>query len=145
MRKFLLSSVLFLLIVSYVWSADVYAEEKRTIEDFTHVMETYITAIDGSDALESIINAIMDLTVNFEGLIPLMEAMSNKYPDWGDNPPPELKETMARYEEIGTKFFMESMQKTVRYANTHQDNKALQEAFGKLNLVMSQIGGRASE
>jgi len=145
MRKVLLSSVLFMLIVSRVWSADAYAEERRTIDDLTRVMESYITAIEGSDAVETMIQAINDLAVKLETLIPKMKEMAEKNPDWGDSPPAELKETMDRYEEISEKFFMESLSRAVEYANKYQDNKRLQEAFGKLNLVMSQMGGRASE
>ena len=145
MRKVFLSSMLFLLILSHVCSADAYAEERKTIDDLNRVMESYITAVESSNAVETMIQAINDLAVNIEALIPKMKDMAEKYPGWGDNPPEELKETMDRYVEVSKKFFMESLGKAVEYANKYQDNKTLQEAFGKLNLMMSQMGGRASE
>lgn len=145
MRKVFLSSMLFLVLVSHVLSADAYAEERRTINEMIMVMESYMTAIEGSDAVETMTHAINDLAVKLEALIPKMKELSEKNPDWDDSPPADLKETMDRYVEISKKFFMESLQKAVEYANKYQDNKTLQEAFGKLNLVMSQMGGRASE
>lgn len=145
MRKVFLSLLLFMLLVSHVCSADAYAEERKTINDLTRVMESYITAVESSDAVKTMIQAINDLAVKLETLIPKMKEMAEKNPDWGDSPPDELKESMDRYVEVSKKFFMESLGRAVEYANKYQDNKTLQEAFGKLNLVMSQMGGRASE
>ncbi len=143
MRKCILAMALILLLGIRLWGADGYVEEKALIEEMTRVMESYIAAIESSDAVETMIQAINNLVVEFESFIPKMKEMAEKNPDWGDNPPEELKETMDRYVEVSKKFFMGSLARAVEYANKHQDNKTLQEAFGKLNLVMSQMGGRA--
>ena len=109
MRKVFLSLLLFMLLVSHVCSADAYAEERKTINDLTRVMESYITAVESSDAVKTMIQAINDLAVKLETLIPKMKEMAEKNPDWGDSPPDELKESMDRYVEVSKKFFMESL------------------------------------
>ena len=145
MRKaYLFLSLLFLL-TSSAWGADSYEEERRTLEEMTKVMESYIVALESSDAVEAMVKAINDLAQRLEALIPKMSEMAEKHPDWGDKPPLELQKTMERYVEVAKKFFAESLQKTVQFANKFQDDQPLQEAFGKLNLVMSQMGGRSSQ
>ncbi len=145
MRKCILAMTLILLLGIRLWGADGYVEEKALIEEMTRVMESYIAAIESSDAVETMIQAINNLVAGFESFIPKMKEMAEKNPDWGDSPPDELKETMDRYVEVSKKFFMGSLGRAVEYANKYQDNKTLQEAFGKLNLVMSQMGGRVTD
>ncbi len=145
MRKAYLFLSLLLLLTCSAWGADSYEEERGVIEEMTKTMESYIATLERSDAIEAMVKAINDLAQRLEALIPKMSEMAEKHPDWGDKPPLELQETMERYAEVAQKFFAESLQKTVQFANKFQDDKSLQEAFGKLNLVMSQMGGRSSQ
>jgi DNA repair ATPase RecN len=145
MRKCFLSFLIILFLTSLVWGGDAFATEKKIIDEMTEVMESYISAIESSEAVETMAKAVKELAEKFEALIPKMKEIADNNPDWGDNPPEELKETMTRYMEVSKKFFMNALQKAVEYANKYQDNKALQEAFDKLNQVMSEMGGKASD
>ncbi|MFW6209568.1 MAG: hypothetical protein ACOC7X_12780 [Spirochaetota bacterium] len=64
-----------------------------------------------------------------------MYALMKAHPEWGENPPPELAETLAEYGEA-LMDYDPALNAITSYANDHTENEAVQSAMKRLNTAV---------
>jgi len=115
-----------------------YANDAAVIEDMTTVMGEYADKMEAADSTEDIIAATDALSDALDKLGQKMKAVTNKHPDWIEEPPDEVKDVMGRYRDAEGRF-NSSLNKLVRYTNNNMDNQALGDSFQRLNLIIYEM------
>ena len=115
-----------------------YAEEKEVLEDMISSMVDFMDALDNyqnDENIDKIVDAVVTLVEDFKEMVPKVEEIEDAHPDWGDNPPPEMKATMERFMAVGPRF-ANSMNSLTSIIEEHSDNDELIDALMQLGEIM---------
>jgi flagellar hook-basal body complex protein FliE len=115
-----------------------YANDVAVIEDMTTVMGEYADKMEAADSTEDLIAATDALSDALDKLGQKMKAVTEKHPNWIEEPPDEVKDVMGRYRKAEERF-NSSLNKLVRYTNNNMDNQALGDSFQRLNLIIYEM------
>ena len=139
MHRLLFICFLLMFIPLFAFAEDEYAGEKKVMLDMIETIEIYNAAMSDAESTEAVSQANNQLSDNLEIHAPRMKALSDKYPEWGETPPDEIRPLMDRYMDVFAAFSRESLKKSVDYANTYPDNQELQDSFKRLNLIIMKL------
>jgi hypothetical protein len=123
----------------FAFGEEEYAGEKKTMMDMIETIEIYNAAMSDAESTDEVARANNQLSDNLEVHAPRMKDLSEKYPEWGEAPPDEIRPLMDRYIDVFTTFNGESLKKSVDYANTYSDDQELQESFNRLNMIIMKL------
>lgn len=113
-----------------------YADVKALLEKYTHLIQLYIEDCDKATSAAEYAAAIRKYRESLEPIIPEMNAISAKYPEFKNQtePPEELKVDMEAINKI-----MENMFKANARLSMYLEDPAVQEENKKLQEVLSKI------
>lgn len=88
-----------------------YAEVKTLLDKQVAVMEDYVTSLEKAGSAKDVADAINRYAVASKDLMPRMKALSEKYPEMGQEkePPAELKPLMEKLKDLGMRMGQASM------------------------------------
>jgi TRAP-type C4-dicarboxylate transport system substrate-binding protein len=140
MSKRVIIILILALCISFTLTAqNRYAEEKEILEDMISSMVDFMDTLDNyknDENVDKIIDAVVTLVEDFKDLVPKVEEIEDANPDWGDNPPSEMKATMERFMEVGPRF-AESMNSLTTIIEENADNDELMDALMQLGEIMN--------
>ena len=139
MHRYLVICFLLMFIPLIAFAEDEYAAEKKVMLGMIETVEIYNAAMSGAESTDEVAQANNQLSDNLEIHAPRMKALSDKYPEWGETPPEEIKPLMDRYMDVFTTFSVESLKKSVDYANAYPDDQELQDSYKRLNLIIMKL------
>jgi hypothetical protein len=123
----------------FAFAEDEYAAEKKVMLDMIETIEIYNAAMADAESTGEVVRANNQLSDNLEIHAPRMKALSDKYPEWGETPPDQIRPLMDRYMDVFTPFSLESLKKSVDYANAYPDDQELQDSYKRLNLIIMKL------
>ena len=115
-----------------------YRQEKSLLTAVTKAMETLTAAINSAGAPPELTSAITAFTDQIEKLAPSMKRISSEHPEWGTNPPPELKDTMDKFKSASSGL-QGAMPKVMQMASQYADDAELQSALEKFQSVLGGL------
>ena len=139
MHRFIAICFLLMCVPLFAFGEDEYAAEKKVMLDMIETVEIYNAAMSNAESTDEVARANNQLSDNLEIHAPRMKALSDKYPEWGETPPDEIRPLMDRYMDVFTTFSSESLKKSVDYANTYPDDQELLESYKRLNLIIMKL------
>ena len=139
MHRYLVICFLLMFIPLIAFAEDEYAAEKKVMLGMIETVEIYNAAMSDAESTDEVAQANNQLSDNLEIHAPRMKALSDKYPEWGETPPEEIKPLMDRYMDVFTTFSVESLKKSVDYANAYPDDQELQDSYKRLNLIIMKL------
>jgi len=125
---------LFLLISAVVLWAD-NSEMAQVLDEMTSTMSNYADLVERAVTTEDYIQANYVLAAAMEKLGKQLSKIYLDHGSWFQDPPSGLERTMERHIEI-QKRYEEALQKAVKYANEHLEDKTYQESFQRLNTAI---------
>ena len=139
MHRYLVICFLLMFIPLIAFAEDEYAAEKKVMLGMIETVEIYNAAMSDAESTDEVAQANNQLSDNLEIHAPRMKALSDKYPEWGETPPDEIRPLMDRYMDVFTTFSVESLKKSVDYANAYPDDQELQDSYKRLNLIIMKL------
>jgi len=125
-----------LLTATPVSAAPPFSEElavmQTTVDSFNACAERIEAATNPDDMASALSFAADEL----ERVFPNMLSVSRNHPEWGRNPPPEVRPTMDSFDQAYDRFLVKALNKATRLANDNPDHAALQKTFGRVNSVL---------
>lgn len=119
-------------------AAPPYGEELAVMQTTIDSFNACADRIENATTAEEMIPALAFAADELERVFPDMITVTRKHPDWGRNPPPEIKPTMDSFDKAYDRFLVNALNKATKVANGNTDNAALQKAFGRVNRVLYQ-------
>jgi ribosome-associated translation inhibitor RaiA len=137
--------VLFLIIITMTITASClafaenqYADDIAVIEAMTSAMGKFADKMEASDSKEDVIAATDALSDALDKIVQKMKAVTEKHPDWIDNPPAEVTDAMERH-KVAMERFSSGLNELCRFTNDHADNQPLNDAYMRLNLIIFKM------
>lgn len=119
------------------------ARAENPYQDEIAVMTRTVGAFDRSSELIENASTAEDMTAalsataeELNAVFAEMSSVTKAHPDWGRQPPAEVKPTMELFDKATNRLFDQALPKALAFVNDHQDNEELQKAFGKVNSVL---------
>ncbi|MBN2436587.1 MAG: hypothetical protein JXK07_15110 [Spirochaetes bacterium] len=109
-----------------------YAEMANVLNDYTDIQEKYLKDLKNVDSPEDLIKALETYTENMMKIVPMMQELSEKYPELSEVDPP--KHIQERLDKIANEIQEEAPKAVMEY----QSDPKVQEAFMKMASVMGQ-------
>lgn len=135
--RFALGALVLLALVAGCGGAK-YAEEKTVLTAVTKAMETFTSAIGTVDTPDGLASILGTFSSQLEKFVPQMKSMTEAHPEWANEPPKELAETLDKFKQASTGF-QGAMPKVMEFAAQHADNPTLKSALDKFQSVVSQL------
>jgi hypothetical protein len=133
-------------IISFLFCTSLYAlgydTEKGLMDDMSVIMETYNEKVGAATCSKDFIAANNEFAEQISALAPKMMAMSEKHPEWGNNPPEEVSLSLQRYAQAAAVAFGQSLQQTIMFASEHPDDTALQESLMNITQAFGAMQGK---
>ena len=115
-----------------------YTMEKELLVKCTKVMGGYADGMSQTQDLDEMARLAAKLTKELRPLLPDLIKMMKAHPEWADDPPAEIKETLDDY--LGANVRMSrAFSRLTKNVNANQDNLRLNEAFAELNKLFYEL------
>ncbi|MBN2440794.1 MAG: hypothetical protein JXJ04_05595 [Spirochaetales bacterium] len=109
-----------------------FAYEKRVILDLIDVLQRYNSRIFQASTTEEMTKANDELSDKLEVLNPEILFVTEKHPDWGKNPPEELKTMIQKYLNANQDFGTMSLDLVKLKIESNPDDDELIRSFERL-------------
>ncbi len=110
-------------------------DAKEVIAEMTAGMKLLAEQVEQMESPEDFIEACNCYADTVEAYGKKMYAVIKAHPEWGENPPPELEETLTEYGQALMEYDP-ALNTITKYANRHSDNIAVQTAMKRLNTAV---------
>jgi len=114
------------------------AEAKEIIAEMTDAMNLLAERVEEMSGPEDFVQACDQYAETVEAYGKKMYAIIKAHPEWGENPPEEMKETLTEYREALLNYDP-AINAITKYANDHSENEAVQTAMKRLNTAVYQM------
>ncbi len=108
-----------------------YADAAKLLQDAITANETFVKAMETAADGDAAAAAISSYAASFKNLGRQIESLEGKYPELGENTPPELRDLEAKYEKTSKEAVQTLMSKAAVFAANEKVTAALQ-AFEEL-------------
>lgn len=71
--------------------------------------------------------------------LPDMLELTRTHPEWGNNPPSELQQTINQFHEASRRFLVDALRRAVEFTNQHPDAPDLHDAFSAVNKLLYRL------
>lgn len=117
---------------------DEYVYEKRILRDSIEALEEFNRTILTAETPGAVIRAIEEVNQKLEVLNPEIGRIIEKHPEWGDEPPEELKPIILKFIKENYDFSEKSLTFVLNYSEQYPDNEILNKAVKQLLEVTSK-------
>lgn len=138
MRKYIMVVAVLLLCLAAVMHLAAETSDtdaKEIIVEMTAGMNLLAEQVEQMESPEDFIEACNCYADTVEAYGKKMYAVIKAHPEWGENPPPELEETLTEYGQA-LMDYDPAISAITRYANDHYENEAVQAAMKRLNTAV---------
>lgn len=128
--------LLVLLSASPAAAAPAYNEELAVMQATVDSFNACAARIENAATADDMAPALSFAADELEKVFPAMIKVTKDHPDWGRNPPPEVRPTMEKFDAAYDRFLLKALKKATNFANDNSDNAALQKSFGRVNHIL---------
>jgi len=114
------------------------AEAKEIIAEMTAAMNLLAERVEKMSSPEDFVQVCEQYAETVETYGKKMYTIIKANPEWGENPPDEMKETLTKYSEALLNYGP-ALNTITKYANDHSENEAVQAAMKRLNTAVYQM------
>jgi hypothetical protein len=116
-------------------AAENFDAEVDTINALTKVVSEFSDSMDTAETPEDYMSACEALTEGLEVYGKAIQNTMKAHPDWAKEPPTEIDDAINNYIAESDRY-SKALKIILDYANSHTEDMAFQEAFGRLNRAM---------
>ncbi|WP_455381255.1 hypothetical protein [Salinispira pacifica] len=131
--------VVLLLLPGTAWSIPPFEAEQATmmttVTAFNHLAEL----IESAQTVEQMTRALRTAADQLEKVLPPMIEVTKSHPNWGENAPAEVQETMSLFNNAAERFLGSALRRAVEFTNEHPNDPELKHAFSRLNQLLYRL------
>jgi hypothetical protein len=138
MRTRLISAVTLLALLAVGCGGTQFTAEKTVLTTVTKAIETFTAGVNDADSPTALASVLKTFSASVEKVLPAMNKLTGEHPEWENNPPDALKDTMAGFKKA-SEGLQGAMPKVMQMASQYADNQQLKDAIDKFKSVVSQL------
>jgi hypothetical protein len=104
MKRIIIPLLPVILIVNGCSESSKYKEEKQVIENYNSIINRFSEKMENAYSTEEILNCTNEFIGNIRLLVPKIRGLKKSHPEWENEPPEELKETIDEYHDTMIRF-----------------------------------------
>jgi hypothetical protein len=134
MMKTIVTIVILALIPLSLFAGE-YDAQIAVMDKVTGIMNEFADQIEDASSPKEYANACDRLADGMEEYGPRLMEIAKNHPEWADNPPAEMQESMSSH-MIASGRYEKALSRAVKFANDHMDDESFQASFKHLNKVL---------